>query len=309
MSLLRPERPTPASPTGSQPTVTSPTGVSPPSGSGPTPASPTGSQPTVTSPTGVSPPSGTGPTPASPTGSQPTVTSPTGVSPPTGTGPTPATPTGSQPSPGATSPPTTEVCEAITVGFDTDASGNAVVKGAYVENEWLAYGFTLSAEGGFGTLPRIFDTASPGGETPKVCGDSDLGAPNAACTPFGGPGKGIGGKPGEPGMNCEPLGNALIVQEPGESCPDDNVDGGIINIVFPATNGQYVYELGLLDIDYETFVEVGYETSTGFPEREIPVPLLGDNSYQVLEINQVKCQVDQGQVREKWSHHIHQIVS
>ena len=160
-----------------------------------------------------------------------------------------------------------------------------MAKGAYVQNEWIEYGFTLSAEGGVGTLPRVFDTANPGGETPEACGDSDLGAPNKAC-PGGGPGRGIGGIPGQPGENCEPLGNALIVQEPGESCPDDNVNGGIINIVFPATNGQYVYELGLLDIDYEAVVEVGYETLTGFKQRNIPVPLLGDNSYQVLAINQ-----------------------
>jgi hypothetical protein len=79
----------------------------------------------------------------------------------------------------------------------------------------------------------------------------------------------------------------LIVQEPGESCPDDNVDGGIINIVFPATNGQYVYELGMSDVDYGVTIEVGYETSTGFQQQNIRVPLLGDkNSYQVVGINQ-----------------------
>jgi hypothetical protein len=166
-----------------------------------------------------------------------------------------------------------------------DASGNAVAKGAYVENEWIEYGFTLSAEGGVGTLPRIFDTTSPGGETPRKCGDSDLGAPNKYC-PGGGPGDGDGGKPGTEGENCLPQGNALIIQEPGESCPDDNGDGGIINFNFTATNGQYVYELGLLDVDYEVIVEIGYETSTGFKEREIVVPLLGDNSYQVLAIDQ-----------------------
>ena len=98
--------------------------------------------------------------------------------------------------------------------------------------------------------------------------------------------KACGGIPGQPGDNCEPLGNALIVQEPGESCPDDNVDGGIINIVFPATNGQYVYELGMLDVDYGVTIEVGYETSTGFQQQNIRVPLLGDNSYQVVGINQ-----------------------
>jgi hypothetical protein len=150
----------------------------------------------------------------------------------------------------------------------------------------LSMDLRFSAEGGVGTLPRVFDTASPGGETPGACGDSDLGAPNQAC-PGGGPGQGFGSIPGQPGDNCEPLGNVLIVQEPGESCPDDNVDGGIINIVFPATNGQYVYELGMSDVNYGVTIEVGYETSTGFQQQNIRVPLLGDkNSYQVVGINQ-----------------------
>jgi hypothetical protein len=38
----------------------------------------------------------------------------------------------------------------------------------------------------------------------------------------------VGGGPTKPGANCDPLGNVLIIQEPGSDCPDDNVDGGMI---------------------------------------------------------------------------------
>lgn len=55
----------------------------------------------------------------------------------------------------------------MTVGFEKDANGQ------YVLDEWLPYGMTLFAEGGIGSLPRIFDTSSPG--TDKE-GDLDLGA-------------------------------------------------------------------------------------------------------------------------------------
>ena len=174
----------------------------------------------------------------------------------------------------------------MTVGFDTDPEGNVIEKGTYVGDEWSSIGLELFAEGGVGSRPRIFDTADPGGEKPSDCGDSDLGAPNKYC-PGGGPGKGIGGEPGKPGENCEPLGNVLIVQEPGEDCPDDNGDGGLITLDFPAEGGNYVYEIGLLDVDYATKVVIVYEKSPGtLEEYEITVPLLGDNSYQTVIIDQ-----------------------
>lgn len=173
----------------------------------------------------------------------------------------------------------------MTVGFNKDANGNAIEKGRYVQDEWITLGLTLFAEGGVGTLPRIFDSSDPGGKPQSACGDADLGSPNQAC-PGGGPGEGVDGEPGKPGENCIAHGNLLIVQEPGETCPDDNVDGGIITLDFPYGGGQYVKEIGLLDIDYGTTVIVVTETATGFAEREIIVPLLGDNSYQTVTIDE-----------------------
>lgn len=123
--------------------------------------------------------------------------------------------------------PQQQVAPPVAPPTTPDASGNAVFKGMFVQNEWLAYGMTLFAEGGIGSLPRIFDSSDPGGE--DTCGDADLGTPNKAC-PGGGPGHGIGGEPGAPGENCIFLGNILIIQEPGSSCPDDHVDGGVITL-------------------------------------------------------------------------------
>lgn len=153
-----------------------------------------------------------------------------------------------------------------------------------MENEYAEFGLTLSATGGFGSLPRTFDTANPG---TMEFGDPDLGAPNEKCTPPG-PGVGIGGEPGLPGENCEPLGNVLIIQEKNSdpSIPDDNVNGGMIIFDWEDTPAALVESVALLDIDYETKIIIIYMTPNGnMSQKTINVPLLGDNSYQVVEID------------------------
>lgn len=116
-------------------------------------------------------------------------------------------------------------------------------------------------------------------------GDLDLGAPNKAC-PGGGPGQGMGGEPGQPGMNCSPKDNALIIQEPGTSISDNNVDGGIIMLDYLFPNGTYIKNIGLLDVDYGTNIIVVYESASGYMEYTIIVPLLRDNTAQMVEIDQ-----------------------
>ena len=101
----------------------------------------------------------------------------------------------------------------------------------------------------------------------------------------GGPGDGKGGKPDEPGVNCSPLGNALIIQEPGEKCPDDNVDGGLMMFDFEPM-ADSVKSIGLLDIDYLTLVKVEFMNESGKIDYIIiSVPLLGDNSYQLVSLD------------------------
>lgn len=175
-------------------------------------------------------------------------------------------------------------CEKTTVNFDKSADGTDLSPPLCVENEWKSLGLTLFAEGGEGSLPCLFDTADP--RPNEDCGDADLGSPNEACTPPG-PGEGEPGAPGGPGENCEERGNVLIIQEPGSDCPDDNQDGGTLTLDWPCEGGAYVEEIGLLDIDYATTVFVVYEKDDGtMAEREIVVPVLGDNSYQTLPIDQ-----------------------
>ena len=47
-----------------------------------------------------------------------------------------------------------------------------------------------------------------------------------------------------------------------------------------------MYEIGLLDIDYATSIVVVYENEAGdLLEKEITVPILGDNSKQTVGID------------------------
>lgn len=123
---------------------------------------------------------------------------------------------------------------------------------------------------------RIFDMANPGNVT---AGDPDLGTPNKKCTPTG-PGIGVGGEPGQPGENCWPRGNVLIIQEDNKlpQIPDDNAKGGNITLDFPDAGGKSVHAIGLLDIDEVATVIVTSET---MGEKVIDVPNLGDNSYRL----------------------------
>jgi hypothetical protein len=85
--------------------------------------------------------------------------------------------------------------------------------------------FTASTPGG---SLSIFDTSNITGQGPEF--DPDLGSPNRAC---GGPGVGAGGLPGAAFPNCEPQGNALIIQNPNVTDrPDDSGFGGCIVIDF-----------------------------------------------------------------------------
>ena len=78
----------------------------------------------------------------------------------------------------------------------------------------------------------IFDSSNPTG------GDTDLGTPNQSC---GGPGVGTGGEIGEPGENCTPYGNLLIIADNIDDFvppygivddPDDEEEGGMIAFDF-----------------------------------------------------------------------------
>ena len=147
---------------------------------------------------------------------------------------------------------------------------------------WLEYGLTLSASGGFGGLPRIFDS-SIYRDAESNGGDTDLCAPNESCKPPG-PGRGAGGAPGMEGENCDPLGNVLIIQEEGVDVPDDSGTGGELIFDF-MTPAKLVNSMDFLDIHSATMVWVTHITQFGEFQTLLELPLLGHNSWQMLEIN------------------------
>jgi len=163
-----PSEPTAAEPTPSEPTATEPT-PSEPTAAVPTPSEPTAAEPTPSEPTAAEP------TPSEPTAAQPTPSEPTPAA-PTGGEPTPATPTDSSaPTPPATSPPTPatgtstptpppiDACVEATIDFDTLPDGTQLSGGLFVDDEYLEfYGFTMSAIGGLGDVPRLFNTTDFG---------------------------------------------------------------------------------------------------------------------------------------------------
>ena len=187
------------------------------------------------------------------------------------------------PSKAPVEPPTPITCPAgqVMIDFNVDAEGSPLSPGLYVENEWSKYGLTLSATGGLSDLPRLFDTANPWIE--DTGGDRDLGAPNWRCSPPG-PGRGVGGEPGAPGENCDPLGNVLIIQEEDSPIPDDNFQGGMIVFDF-AEPVDYVSAMGFLDVDEEgAKLIVSHLLEEGMMTSVLEIPQLGDNSKQTLEI-------------------------
>lgn len=99
-------------------------------------------------------------------------------------------------------------CVKTTINLSVSAQGTPLGGGLYVEDQWADYGFILSSTGGYGTRPRLFDTSDVGT-------DPDLGSPNEFCYPSG-PGIGQGGASGQIGVNCEYLGNVLIIQADGQ---------------------------------------------------------------------------------------------
>jgi len=174
-------------------------------------------------------------------------------------------------------------CVNVTVDFSKDANDVQLPGGAYVDNEWEAFGLVLSSSGGLGTTPRLFDTANPG--TTDDPGDFDLGSPNIKCSPPG-PGRGGVGNPGKAGENCVPLGNVLIIQEDNAdtSIPDDKGSGGTILFDF-VKQAAFVYEIGFLDFPVKAALTVVHVTSLGMEETVISPPHYGNNAAQKEVIN------------------------
>jgi hypothetical protein len=141
-------------------------------------------------------------------------------------------------------------CMNVVVDFETDGEGNTLSGGLYVKEQWFAaYGMTITASSFDaytpGDMPRLFDSSHPW--TRYGIEDPDLGSPNEKCQ-AGGPGEGKGGRPGQPGENCEPLGNVLVIQKTNTTASNDNSRGGMITFHFKFPVAELI-AIGFIDLE------------------------------------------------------------
>lgn len=164
--------------------------------------------------------------------------------------------------------------ESMVIDFETDALANSLSAGQIIDDEFAAFGITVSSSDS-DKPAMIFDSGNPTGSDP------DLGTPNQD---FGGPGEGSGGRGGTIGQNDTALDNLLIISEDADSSdPDDNARGGMLTFEFETP--LEVESVGLVDIDGN---EIGGYVRT-FDENDTllsntMMAALGDNSVQELEI-------------------------
>ena len=166
----------------------------------------------------------------------------------------------------------------VMLDFNTLPDGTKPPTGMYVRREWQTqYGVAIKASGGHHPRgkARIIDTTNPG----RV---AQLGSPNKYCDTNPGMGRGLGGRPGEEGANCESQGNALIIQDPYElDIPQDFRDGG--NIIFYFESPVSVQSIGMLDITSDR-VTIKLYRDDGTRVNRL-AKSLGNNSYQSVPVN------------------------
>jgi hypothetical protein len=179
---------------------------------------------------------------------------------------------------------------AVTEDFGGHAKGTVVAGelpgGGEADSSTFFNDFDLSVQNNGGG-PRsclIFDSNNPG---PL---DLDLGTPNETC-PGGGPGIGIGGQVGQPGENCVPMDNLLVVAENivdggGDGFvdePNDEGGGGMIRFLFHAPT--VLLWITLIDIETEPARETGMiELYDGTSlVGQIPIVGLGNNCALTID--------------------------
>lgn len=160
--------------------------------------------------------------------------------------------------------------------FETDAHGTTLSAGTIIDDEWAAFGITVSTNNANEHPAMLFDSGDPTGY------DWDLGSPNQD---FGGPGRGSGGKAGQPGENSVALGNVLIITEDlDQDDPDDYHAGG--TFIFEFADPVGIEALQLLDIDTnEANSKVLAFNTAGEKIGSFAMQTLGNNSVQWLMLD------------------------
>lgn len=180
-----------------------------------------------------------------------------------------------------------EICPGnIILDFEKDASGNPILKGQVIDDEYSLWGINIHAHNYNAGHPQkaiIFDSDEPsGGINGDQIIDIDLGTPNKM---FGGPGDSETGDGSEPSNN-RALHNLLILPDndvdtsPADGFIDDPNDepaGGSLRFVFdmPFTFESVTY----IDLDHNSGEVVGYSDVGGTAQVfSIPVAHAGGNS-------------------------------
>lgn len=163
----------------------------------------------------------------------------------------------------------------LTLDFNADGLGGAIVGGQMIDDEYAAFGITISADNARAGHPDqaiAFDSANPTG------GDGDLATPVSGSVV---------------GVDNNPLGNLLIIAEDivgaeADSIvndPDDEARGGTIFFHFDPlqdTAGSIV----LVDIE-ERHGSVAFYKGGAFVDS-ITIPNLSNNSVQKLTWDQTE---------------------
>lgn len=188
----------------------------------------------------------------------------------------------------------------VILDWETDADGNSLSSGQVIDDEFhstTGISITLRAqsEAPDGSNVRaIFPSHQPPVAPSGRTIDADLGTPNETC-PGGGPGIGEGGELGQPGENCTPQNNILIIPTVGDGdgdgfidgLPDDDEEGGLATFLFSEVVSVDYLEIIDQEND-ETAIIRAYSNASGDPGSlvaEVSSQPLGDNSFQHIDLN------------------------
>jgi hypothetical protein len=129
-------------------------------------------------------------------------------------------------------------------------------------------------------MPRIFNTEGLGKAT--VSGNRHIRSPHHSCPRAPKSSAwGIGGRHGQPGHNCDPKGNGLIIQKLKATIPDASEGDGTITFDFDPPVAE-VRSIGFLNIDSNTdFLRV----SALSEKFMVPILGLGFNAAQDVEVD------------------------
>jgi hypothetical protein len=165
--------------------------------------------------------------------------------------------------------------------FDTDADGAAIAGGQIIDDEYSAWGLTISAKNDDSGGPHLAITFDSGNPT---AGDRDLGTPNED---FGGPGIGAGGKSGEPGENSAQQHNVLIIANHDTDANGDGLIDGPLDdegkIYFVFDKPTYIESILVIDNDTNKNKIILYDDSNNKIGVFTPQNL-DDNSAQRIDI-------------------------